>query len=122
MRIFRHVRFKLAELSFSEVVVNTCVSHLLSKENPKFRAHICTCNKCFLFVFCTAQLSFLIRPQVILGIVFPPGILLMDFRLGDETAFHSSKGSEDARNKDEDNKSCKVKTRKQLKGCQLAAV
>lgn len=65
-------------------------------------------------MFCTNQLSLLVHPQVILGIVFPPGILLMDFRLGDETAFHSSKGSEDVRNKDEDNKSSKVETRKQL--------
>lgn len=65
------------------------------------------------FLLITTQLSLPIRPQVILGIVFPPGILLMDFRLGDETTFHSSKGSEDVRNKEEDNKSCKVKTRKQ---------
>lgn len=65
-----------------------------------------------MFIY-TTQLFLLVRLQVILGIVFPPGILLMDFRLGDETALHSSRGGEDIRNKDEDNKSCKVETGKQ---------
>lgn len=47
--------------------------------------------------------------QVILGIVFPPAILLLDFGLGEETSFHSSKESEGSGNKDDDDaKSGKV--------------
>lgn len=45
-----------------------------------------------------------------LGIIFPPAILLLDFRLGDEASFHSSKENKDSRAKDEDNKSSKVVT------------
>lgn len=43
--------------------------------------------------------------QVILGIIFPPAILLMDFRIGDEA---STKASEEGKGKDDDNKSSKV--------------
>lgn len=71
---------------------------------------------------CTTELTVLFHLQVILGIVFPPGILLMDFRLGEEASFHSSKDSEGGRSKDEDNKSCKVELRRQLQGCQLTAL
>lgn len=46
--------------------------------------------------------------QVILGIVFPPAILLLDFRLGDEASHHSPKENEVGRSKDEDNKLSKV--------------
>lgn len=46
----------------------------------------------------------------------------MDFRLGDEASHHSSKENEDGRNKDEDNKSCKVEKKRQLQGSRLAAV
>lgn len=50
------------------------------------------------------------RLQVILGIVFPPAILLLEFRLGDEASFHSSKENDDSKTKDDDNKSSKVPT------------
>lgn len=50
------------------------------------------------------------RLQVILGIIFPPAILLLDFRLGDEASTRPNKNNEDRRTKDEDNKSSKVTT------------
>lgn len=46
--------------------------------------------------------------QVILGILFPPAILLMEFRVGDEASHHSSKENCDGKMKDDDNKSSKV--------------
>ena len=46
--------------------------------------------------------------QVILGIVFPPSILLMDFRLGEEATYNSSKEKEEGKDRDDDNKSNKV--------------
>lgn len=49
--------------------------------------------------------------QVILGIIFPPAILLLEFRLRDEASYHSSKVNEDGKTKDEDNRSSKVPNR-----------
>lgn len=45
---------------------------------------------------------------MILGIIFPPAILLLDFRLGDEASNHPNKNNGDSGTKDEDNKSSKV--------------
>lgn len=45
---------------------------------------------------------------MILGIVFPPSILLLDFRIGDEATYHSSKENEETKDKEDDNKSSKV--------------
>lgn len=45
--------------------------------------------------------------QVILGIIFPPLILLLDFRLGDDS-FHASGGKVDGKDKDDETKSSKV--------------
>lgn len=47
---------------------------------------------------------------MILGIIFPPAILLLDFRLGDEASGHTNKENEDGGSKDEDSKSSKVAT------------
>ncbi|KAF7642242.1 hypothetical protein LDENG_00261600, partial [Lucifuga dentata] len=44
---------------------------------------------------------------VILGIIFPPAILLLDFRIGDEAAYNSSKENDDGKEKEDDNKSSK---------------
>lgn len=43
---------------------------------------------------------------MILGILFPPAILLLDFRLGEEASNHPE--NQDSRTKDEDDKSSKV--------------
>lgn len=43
--------------------------------------------------------------KVILGIMFPPLILLLDFRLGDD---HAPGGKEEGKDKDDDAKSGKV--------------
>lgn len=45
---------------------------------------------------------------MILGIIFPPLILLLDFRLGDDVSFHAPRGKEDGKDKDDDTKSSKV--------------
>lgn len=45
--------------------------------------------------------------QVIAGIIFPPSILLLGFRVGDET-YQSSDDSTGSNDKDNDNKSSKV--------------
>lgn len=44
---------------------------------------------------------------MILGIIFPPLILLLDFRLGDDS-FHTPGGKEEGKEKEDDNKSSKV--------------
>lgn len=45
---------------------------------------------------------------MILGIIFPPLILLLDFRLGDDASFHAPGGKEEGKDKEDDNKSSKV--------------
>lgn len=45
--------------------------------------------------------------QVIAGIVFPPSILLLGFRVGDDT-YQGSDGNTGAKDKDDDNKSSRV--------------
>lgn len=47
---------------------------------------------------------------MILGIIFPPLILLLDFRLGDDSSFHAPGGKEEGKEKEDDNKSSKVFT------------
>lgn len=46
--------------------------------------------------------------QVILGIIFPPLILLLDFRLGDDASYHAPGDKEEGKEKEDDNKSSKV--------------
>lgn len=46
--------------------------------------------------------------QVILGIIVPPLILLLDFRLGDDSSFHAPGGKEGGKEKEDDTKSSKV--------------
>ncbi|KAL1007745.1 hypothetical protein UPYG_G00091080 [Umbra pygmaea] len=45
--------------------------------------------------------------KVILGIIFPPSILLLDFRLGEEGKFQVSAENEDNKDKEDDNKTSK---------------
>lgn len=46
--------------------------------------------------------------QVILGIIFPPLILLLDFRLGDDATYHAPGEKEEGKDKEDDTKSSKV--------------
>lgn len=48
------------------------------------------------------------NPQVILGIIFPPAILLLDFRTGDNMSYQNTKDKEEIKDK-EDDKTNKVK-------------
>lgn len=48
--------------------------------------------------------------QVILGIIFPPLILLLDFRLGDDSSFHAPGGKAEGKEKEDETKSSKVFT------------
>ena len=52
-----------------------------------------------------------VSSQVILGIIFPPLILLLDFRLGDEMSSQGSGKVDQSKDKDDDNKSSKVQFR-----------
>lgn len=45
---------------------------------------------------------------MILGIIFPPLILLLDFRLGDDSSFHAPGGKVEGKEKEDDTKSSKV--------------
>lgn len=46
--------------------------------------------------------------QVILGIIFPPLILLLDFRLGDDASYQAPARKEEGKDKDDETKSSKV--------------
>ncbi|KAK7919223.1 hypothetical protein WMY93_010507 [Mugilogobius chulae] len=83
---------------------STCLKLAVAAKHRDFIAH--TCSQMLLtdmWMGCL-RMGKSNSLNVILGIIFPPYILLMDFRLGDEASAHQS---EESKGKDEDNKSSK---------------
>ncbi|KAM4618245.1 transient receptor potential cation channel subfamily M member 1b [Polymixia lowei] len=83
---------------------STCLKLAVAAKQRDFIAH--TCSQMLLTNMWMGCLRIGKNPglKVILGIIFPPLILLLDFRLGDD--MHGG-GSEGAAEKDDDNKSTK---------------
>ncbi|KAM4744784.1 transient receptor potential cation channel subfamily M member 1-like isoform 2-T2 [Anableps anableps] len=81
---------------------STCLKLAVAAKHRDFIAH--TCSQMLLtdmWMGCL-RMGKSNSLKVILGIIFPPAILLLEFRLGDETSHHSSKESMTGKTKDED--------------------
>ncbi|XP_028437026.1 transient receptor potential cation channel subfamily M member 1 [Perca flavescens] len=101
------VAMKLLTYELKNWSNSTCLKLAVAAKHRDFIAH--TCSQMLLtdmWMGCL-RMGKSNSLKVILGIVFPPAILLMDFRLGDEASYHSSKQNEDSKTKDDDNKSSK---------------
>ncbi|XP_008400927.1 transient receptor potential cation channel subfamily M member 1-like isoform X2 [Poecilia reticulata] len=80
---------------------STCLKLAVAAKHRDFIAH--TCSQMLLtdmWMGCL-RMGKSNSLKVILGIIFPPAILLLEFRLGDETSHHSSKENTTGKTKDE---------------------
>ncbi|XP_071752556.1 transient receptor potential cation channel subfamily M member 1b [Centroberyx gerrardi] len=86
---------------------STCLKLAVAAKQRDFIAH--TCSQMLLTDMWMGCLRIGKNPglKVILGIIFPPLILLLDFRLGDDTSYHGPGGSNEKKDKDDDAKSSK---------------
>ncbi|KAK9516666.1 hypothetical protein VZT92_024585 [Zoarces viviparus] len=86
---------------------STCLKLAVAAKHRDFIAH--TCSQMLLTDMWMGCLRIGKNPglKVILGIVFPPLILLLDFRLGDDASYHAPGDKEQGKDKDDDTKSSK---------------
>ncbi|XP_077567367.1 transient receptor potential cation channel subfamily M member 1-like isoform X2 [Stigmatopora nigra] len=86
---------------------STCLKLAVAAKQRDFIAH--TCSQMLLTDMWMGCLRVGKNPglKVILGIIFPPLILLLDFRLGDEVAYIAPAAKEEGKDKDDDAKSSK---------------
>nr|XP_061819772.1 transient receptor potential cation channel subfamily M member 1-like [Nerophis lumbriciformis] len=101
------VAMKLLTYELKNWSNSTCLKLAVAAKHRDFIAH--TCSQMLLtdmWMGCL-RMGKSNSLKVILGIVFPPAILLLEFRIGDEASYHSSKENEGSKSKEEDNKSCK---------------
>ncbi|KAG5273242.1 hypothetical protein AALO_G00149220 [Alosa alosa] len=84
---------------------STCLKLAVAAKHRDFIAH--TCSQMLLTDMWMGTLRMGKNPgiKVIFGIIFPPSILLLDFRIGDDVSHHGS-GEQD-KDKDDENKSGK---------------
>uniref|UniRef100_A0A3Q3MZN4 Uncharacterized protein n=1 Tax=Mastacembelus armatus TaxID=205130 RepID=A0A3Q3MZN4_9TELE len=85
------VAMKLLTYELKNWSNSTCLKLAVAAKHREFIAH--TCSQMLLTDMWMGSLRMgkSNSLQVILGIIFPPAILLLDFRLGDEPSHHSSK-------------------------------
>ncbi|KAJ8272360.1 hypothetical protein COCON_G00112190 [Conger conger] len=104
------VAMKLLTYELKNWSKSTCLKLAVAAKHRDFIAH--TCSQMLLTDMWMGCLRFGKSPslKVILGIVFPPSILLLDFRFGEDTAYHTSGEHEEGKDKDDDNKSSRVST------------
>uniref|UniRef100_A0A8C5GU39 Transient receptor potential cation channel, subfamily M, member 1b n=1 Tax=Gouania willdenowi TaxID=441366 RepID=A0A8C5GU39_GOUWI len=88
---------------------STCLKLAVAAKQRDFIAH--TCSQMLLTDMWMGCLRIGKNPglKVILGIIFPPLILLLDFRIGDDASYQAPGGKDEGKDKDDDNKSSKVK-------------
>ncbi|XP_076592281.1 transient receptor potential cation channel subfamily M member 1-like isoform X1 [Chaetodon auriga] len=101
------VAMKLLTYELKNWSNSTCLKLAVAAKHRDFIAH--TCSQMLLtdmWMGCL-RMGKSNSLKVILGIIFPPAILLLEFRLRDEASYHSSKENEDSKTKDEDNRSSK---------------
>ncbi|XP_044213224.1 transient receptor potential cation channel subfamily M member 1-like isoform X1 [Thunnus albacares] len=101
------VAMKLLTYELKNWSNSTCLKLAVAAKHRDFIAH--TCSQMLLtdmWMGCL-RMGKSNSLKVILGIIFPPAILLLEFRIGDESSFHSSKQNNDGKTKDDDNKSSK---------------
>ncbi|KAM8761766.1 transient receptor potential cation channel subfamily M member 1-like [Acanthopagrus schlegelii] len=100
------VAMKLLTYELKNWSNSTCLKLAVAAKHRDFIAH--TCSQMLLtdmWMGCL-RMGKSNSLKVILGIIFPPAILLLEFRLGDEASYHSSR-DEDGKSKEDDNKSSK---------------
>ncbi|KAM4592426.1 transient receptor potential cation channel subfamily M member 1-like [Odontesthes bonariensis] len=96
------VAMKLLTYELKNWSNSTCLKLAVAAKHRDFIAH--TCSQMLLtdmWMGCL-RMGKSNGLKVILGIVFPPTILLLEFRLGDEASHHSSKENDDGKTKDDD--------------------
>ncbi|XP_074513194.1 transient receptor potential cation channel subfamily M member 1a [Sebastes fasciatus] len=101
------VAMKLLTYELKNWSNSTCLKLAVAAKHRDFIAH--TCSQMLLtdmWMGCL-RMGKSNSLKVIIGIIFPPAILLLEFRLGDEASYHSSKENDDDKTKDEDTKSSK---------------
>ncbi|XP_030621168.1 transient receptor potential cation channel subfamily M member 1b [Chanos chanos] len=98
------VAMKLLTYELKNWSNSTCLKLAVAAKHRDFIAH--TCSQMLLTDMWMGTLRMGKNPglKVIFGIIFPPLILLLDFRLGDDMVYQSS-SDEDAKEKEDDNKS-----------------
>uniref|UniRef100_A0A671VB47 Transient receptor potential cation channel, subfamily M, member 1a n=1 Tax=Sparus aurata TaxID=8175 RepID=A0A671VB47_SPAAU len=102
------VAMKLLTYELKNWSNSTCLKLAVAAKHRDFIAH--TCSQMLLtdmWMGCL-RMGKSNSLKVILGIIFPPAILLLEFRLGDEASYHSSRDNEDGKSKEDDNKSTSV--------------
>nr|XP_055058387.1 transient receptor potential cation channel subfamily M member 1a isoform X1 [Misgurnus anguillicaudatus] len=101
------VAMKLLTYELKNWSNSTCLKLAVAAKHRDFIAH--TCSQMLL----TDMWMGCLRVgksnglKVILGIIFPPAILLLDFRTGDDLSYQNSKDKEELKDKEDDNKSGK---------------
>uniref|UniRef100_A0A8L0DTU6 Transient receptor potential cation channel, subfamily M, member 1a n=1 Tax=Oncorhynchus mykiss TaxID=8022 RepID=A0A8L0DTU6_ONCMY len=102
------VAMKLLTYQLKNWSNSTCLKLAVAAKHRDFIAH--TCSQMLLTDMWMGCLRMGKRNgfKVIFGIIFPPSILLMDFRLGEEVTCQAPAENEEAKDKDDDNKSSKV--------------
>ncbi|TWW67542.1 Transient receptor potential cation channel subfamily M member 1 [Takifugu flavidus] len=101
------VAMKLLTYELKNWSNSTCLKLAVAAKHRDFIAH--TCSQMLLtdmWMGCL-RMGKSNSLKVILGIIFPPAILLLDFRLGDEASNRPNRNNEDRGTKDEDSKSSK---------------
>ncbi|KAG7468227.1 hypothetical protein MATL_G00140610 [Megalops atlanticus] len=101
------VAMKLLTYELKNWSNSTCLKLAVAAKHRDFIAH--TCSQMLLTDMWMGCLRFGKNPglKVILGIIFPPSILFLDFRIGDDTSYQASSDHEEGKEKDDDNKSSK---------------
>ncbi|XP_029909818.1 transient receptor potential cation channel subfamily M member 1b isoform X2 [Myripristis murdjan] len=86
---------------------STCLKLAVAGKQRDFIAH--TCSQMLLTDMWMGCLRIGKNPglKVILGIIFPPLILLLDFRLGDDASYQGAGGNEEGKEKEDESKSGK---------------
>uniref|UniRef100_A0AAY4EE23 Transient receptor potential cation channel subfamily M member 1 n=1 Tax=Denticeps clupeoides TaxID=299321 RepID=A0AAY4EE23_9TELE len=101
------VAMKLLTYELKNWSNSTCLKLAVSAKHRDFIAH--TCSQMLLTDMWMGSLRMGKNPGLkgILGIIFPPFILLLDFRLGDDASGQSA-AEDDGKEKEDDNKSSRV--------------
>uniref|UniRef100_A0A672NMX0 Transient receptor potential cation channel subfamily M member 1-like n=1 Tax=Sinocyclocheilus grahami TaxID=75366 RepID=A0A672NMX0_SINGR len=103
------VAMKLLTYELKNWSNSTCLKLAVAAKHRDFIAH--TCSQMLL----TDMWMGCLRVgksnglKVILGIIFPPTILLLDFRTGDDLSYQNSKDKEELKDKEDENKSASKK-------------
>ncbi|XP_073442999.1 transient receptor potential cation channel subfamily M member 1 isoform X2 [Dendrobates tinctorius] len=97
------VAMKLLTYELKNWSNSTCLKLAVAAKHRDFIAH--TCSQMLLTDMWMGRLRMRKNPglKVILGILFPPTILFLEFRSHDDLSFHTSKEYEEGKEKEDDN-------------------